>query len=62
MTFEGLCDVLRVELNNAANGRGMIGMKFSNTLELANGKLAKITLTLRGRRISIAVGTPQKED
>lgn len=55
MTFETLFSFLRIELNNAAHGRGMIYSKMSNTLELPNGQLAKIELTLKGRNISIKV-------
>lgn len=55
MTFESLFTLLRIELNNAAHGRGMIHSKFSNTLELPNGQLANIELTLRGRSISMKV-------
>lgn len=55
MTFESLFVLLRVELNNAAHGRGMIRSKFSSTLELPNGQLANVVLTLRGRSINIKV-------
>jgi len=55
MTFETLFAFLRVELNNAAHGRGMIGSKMSNTLTLPNGQLANIELTLRGRSITLKV-------
>ena len=66
MTFETLFDCLRIELNNAAHGRGMIYSKMSNTLELPNGQTANIVLTLRGRNISIKVpsisGSPKRAE
>jgi len=55
MTFDELFALLRVEISNAAHGRGMIRCKLSNTLELPNGQQANIALTLRGRSIGITI-------